>query len=97
MTKTRLLGLVLCLFALPGCIYTNITQPLDTDTERTEMGSKVGEAHAYQILYLVAWGDRGTKAAAEAGGITVVRHMDIRTLSILGFIYGRQSTIVYGD
>jgi len=92
-----LLGLALCLFALPACIYTNITEPLDRDTERTEMGEKVGEAYSYQILGLVAWGDRGTKAAAEAGGITVVRHMDLRTLSILAWVYSCQTTIVYGD
>lgn len=97
MTKNSWLALVLCLMATPGCVYTNITQPLDTDIQRTEMGSKVGEAHAYQILGLVAWGDRGTKAAADAGGITVVQHMDLRTLTILGFIYGCQTTIVYGD
>jgi hypothetical protein len=97
LSKNRWLGLTLCIAALPACIYTNITRPLDTDLDRTELGSKVGEASSTLMLGLVAWGHRGTRAAAEAGGITTVRHMDIRHLAILGFVYATETTIVYGD
>lgn len=98
MSLLRLSCLTLCLaLAAPACVYTNIIEPLDADVHDTTFGAKVGRADAYAILALVAWGDRGTKAAADAGGITTVRHMDIQTFAILWFVYVNQTTIVYGD
>ncbi len=75
----------------------NVVQPLDTDLAKTKLGSKVGESEAQAILGLIAWGDAGTQAAAKAGGITTLRHADTQVFSILGFVYSRQTTIVYGD
>jgi hypothetical protein len=49
------------------------------------------------VLGLVAWGDASTQAAAVNGGITTLNHADSEWLSILGFVYGRQTTVVYGD
>jgi hypothetical protein len=45
----------------------------------------------------VAWGDAGTQAAARNGGIKTLNHADTQIFSILGFVYTRQTTIVYGD
>jgi hypothetical protein len=87
----------LCLLASTGCIYMNVVQPLDTDLATTELGSKVGKSEAQAILGLVAWGDAGTQAAAKDGGIKTLRHADTQVFSILGFLYTRQTTIVYGD
>jgi len=97
MTTARacLLGLILAL--LPGCIYGNFGSPLDTDLHGTELGAKRGESSAHSILWLVAWGDAGSKAAAVDGGITTLRHMDRWTLIILFGVYYRETTIVYGD
>jgi hypothetical protein len=92
-----LAGLLVPLLFAPGCIYWNVTTPLDTDLDETRLGSKVGKASAYSVLWLVAWGDAGTQAAAEDGDIGVIRHADTNTLSILLFLYTRQTTIVYGD
>lgn len=97
MNKLRLVFLLLAVAVVPGCVYTNVVTPLDIDLNPTVFGSKVGKAEAQSILYLVAWGDRGVHAAATNGGITIAHHMDIQTLSILGGLYRRHTTIVYGE
>jgi hypothetical protein len=75
----------------------NVKAPLDTDLHETRLGAKVGQSQAQSILGLVAWGDAGTQAAARDGGITTLRQADTETFAILGFVYVRQRTIVYGD
>ena len=80
-----------------GCVYYNVTTPLDTDLDRTELGSKVGESQAHSVLWLVAWGDAGTQAAAQDGGIENIRHADRRGFTVLLGVYSRLTTIVYGD
>jgi hypothetical protein len=94
--KRFLCSLVL-LGTLSGCIYSNIRFPLDEDLWKTEMGSKVGTASNYSVLWLVAWGDAGVKKAAENGGITVINHMDMGIESYFFGFYVRRDTIVYGD
>jgi hypothetical protein len=49
-----------CALASSGCAYYNVTTPLDTDLDRTQLGSKVGESRAQSVLWLAAWGDAGT-------------------------------------
>lgn len=90
-----LLGL--SLLALPGCLYANIKSPLDEDLQTTRLGSKVGKSANHMILGLVAWGDASTQAAAQDGGITTLNHADQEWFSILWFVYGRSTTVVYGD
>ena len=91
-------GLVLGLsLLLPGCLYGNFGHPLDTDLDKTELGSKVGESTMQSVMWAVAWGDSGVAAAAKAGGITTVRHMDQRTMYVLFGLYYKNTTIVYGD
>ncbi len=89
--------LVLPLVFAPACVYTNVVVPLDTDVTDTSFGAKVGEADSYMVMGMAAWGDRGTKAAADAGGIVTVRHIDVRYFAILWPIYANTTTIVYGD
>ncbi|MBN1422749.1 MAG: hypothetical protein JXP34_28495 [Planctomycetes bacterium] len=99
--KARILVAIAFLAAglavLPGCVYANIKAPLDTDLDETTLGSKVGVANVHSILNLVAWGDGGTQAAAEQGGIETIHHADQQILSVLFFAYVRRTTIVYGD
>lgn len=83
--------------ALPGCLYANFKTPLDTDLQQTELGSKTGEASWQSILWLVAWGDAGTQAAAQDGGLSVINHADRKILSVLFGLYAKETTIVYGD
>jgi hypothetical protein len=87
----------LSLLALPGCLYANTKLPLDTDLNQTKLGAKTGEASAFSILWLVAWGDASTQAAAEQGKITQINHADQANLLILFGVFSRYTTIVYGD
>ncbi len=97
MKKLLILLMAAVLFTLPGCTYMNIKVPLDTDLKETTFGSKTGEASVRSILWLVAWGNAGTKAAADNGGITVVTHMDMEIQSYLFGLYSKKTVIVYGD
>ena len=91
--------MLLCLVSLftSGCLYSNIQRPLDTDFNETELGSKEGRATNRSILWLFAWGDAGTRAAAENGDITVIKHADQQMLFIVFGLYFRITTVVYGD
>jgi hypothetical protein len=100
MLKKRLISgfaVLLAVFFLQGCAYMHTQSPLDTDFDDTSLGSKTGKSHTYSVLWLVSWGDGGTKAAAEEGGITVIKHADVEMYVILFGLYTRISTVVYGD
>jgi hypothetical protein len=97
------------LFALTGCvgygapveppvgfIYSTVQAPIDIDADATQLGTKQGRSTSSTILGLVAWGDASTRAAADAGGITTIRHIDYEYTSILS-IYATFTTIAYGD
>lgn len=88
---------ILLLTLLTGCVYTNIQRPLDMNFDRTELGAKEGRSYSYSVIWLISWGDGGTKAAAENGKITVIQHADIQVFSVLFGLYTRVTTIVYGD
>jgi hypothetical protein len=88
--------LLIATSTLQGCLYASVTTPLDTDLHDTVLGDKVGEASNHGVLGLVAWGDGGTKAAAEAAGITTLTHADQRIYQILWGVYTKRTTIVYG-
>ncbi len=87
----------LALLPLGGCLYSNVKLPLDSNLETTDLGSKVGKSDAHSVLGLVAWGDAGTQAAAKEGEIETIKHADQQHFSILGLVYARYRTIVYGD
>ncbi len=84
-------------FFLSGCLFTNTTAPLDINLDNTQLGDKVGEASQHVVLWAVAWGDAGSKAAAENGGITTINHADRRTLVYFFGLYARSTTVVYGN
>ena len=87
----------LLLASTSGCVYFNVTTPLDENLQDTTLGRKTGVSQAHSILGLVAWGNAGTDAAAKQGGITVIRHADQENFAILGFVHSRYRTVVYGD
>ncbi len=99
MRRTGFMALLvsIALIGMSGCLFVDITMPLDTDLNKTELGDKTGEASSHAVLWAVAWGDAGTKAAADNGGISVVRHADTRLYSFFLGIYTRRTTVVYGD
>ena len=81
----------------PGCIYMKVQRPHDKNFEKTELGTKIGRSQLKSVFWLFAWGDAGTKAAAENGGLTVINHADVEYFTILLGLYGRITTVVYGD
>ena len=93
----RWVVLLSVLIIFSGCAYLNVKLPYDTDLDKTVLGEKVGVASCHSILWLIAWGDAGTAAAARNGGITVLNHMDMKVVNILFGIYTKETTIVYGE
>ncbi len=96
MLKKVALLILLMLFA-SGCLYTNIQRPMDTDFLTTDLGSKEGRASNRSVLWLFAWGDAGTKAAADNGNISIIKHADQEFMVVLFGLYFRVTTVVYGD
>jgi hypothetical protein len=84
-------------FLLTGCLYMNVKTPYDTDLNKTVLGQKTGKAYSQSVLWLFAWGDAGTQAAAKEGNITTVNHMDHEMFSVLFGLYTKSTTVVYGD
>ena len=80
-----------------ACVYLDVKTPLDTDVHDTTLGSKTGISKTQSVLWLFAWGDAGTAAAAKNGGITTVTHLDSRYFSVLFGAYTFRETIAYGD
>ena len=95
--KKSLIVLLLLSLILSGCIYMDVQRPLGTEFNKTELGTKTGQASCHSVLWLFAWGDAGTKAAAENGGIKIIRHVDTKIFSVLFGLYSRVTTIAYGD
>ena len=95
--KSGIIVLFLLSVLFSGCAYTNVQRPLGTEFNKTELGTKTGQSSNRSVLWLVAWGDGGTKAAAENGNIKVIRHADTRIFSVLFGLYSKVTTIVYGD
>jgi hypothetical protein len=95
-TSLVLVSLLLIAFCLSGCLYTHVRTPLDTDMDKTEMGDKQGEASIYGLLWLFAWGDSSTKAAADEGNLSVVTHLDQKLVSVLFGLYFKETTLAYG-
>jgi hypothetical protein len=93
----RLVLIAFLILFSTGCAYLNIRDTLDTDVSKTVLGAKQGKSSSHSVAWLVAWGDSGTHAAAENGGIKTINHLDVEYFSILFGLYSRRSTIAYGD
>ncbi|RME46861.1 MAG: hypothetical protein D6795_14870 [Deltaproteobacteria bacterium] len=97
--KRRLITLVLLLslLMLPGCLYVNIGNPVPMTIDNGVKAAKVGEACQTMLLGLIFTGDATVDAAKKAGGITKVHNVDTKMERILGSIYAKQCTLVYGE
>ena len=91
-----LIGSALLLLS-SSCVLMDVKIPLDTDLDNTKLGSKVGESSLQSVMWIAAWGDAGTQAAAEQGGITNITHADRKVFVVLFGLYTRETTVVYGD
>jgi hypothetical protein len=95
--KKSVIVLILISVLVSGCVYYNVQMPLGTEFNKTELGTKIGQSKWHSVFWLVAWGDAGTKAAADNGDIKVIRHADTKIHSLLFGLYCEVTTIVYGD
>ena len=93
----KLVIILAVILAFSGCTYVHTKTPYDQNLDKTELGSKVGVASAYSLLWVVAWGDASYAAAAKNGNIKILRHADQETTQILLGVYARWRVIVYGD
>lgn len=89
--------LLLPALALPGCLYARVRVPLDEDVNQTQLGSKMGRSSLTTWFWLVSVGDAGTAAAADDGGLEVIQHLDSEYLIVLFGLYGKRTTVAYGD
>ena len=96
MKRLTMLLAALCLNQ-SGCLYLDTKLPLDTDVSVTRLGTKTGVSSMHSVLWLVAWGDGSTAAAAKDGGITTINHLDSRYQQYVFGVYSRLDTIAYGD
>ena len=80
-----------------SCLYIDVQYPMDDDYTNTELGRKTGKASMYSVLGLVSWGNAGSKAAAEAGGVKVLKHADQQYFAVFWPFYQRWTTVIYGD
>lgn len=79
-----------------GWIYSDFKAPIQTEYNKTTIAEKMGEATSEDILGWICTGDASVKAAAAAGKITTVHHVDYHFWNVLG-IYAKFTTIVYGE
>lgn len=94
----RLIAIVIIGAIMSGCaIYANVGAPLDLNLDKTDLGTKVGRADAYSILWLFAWGDASYAAAARNGNIKVLKHADQHLVQAILGLYVHWQVIVYGD
>jgi hypothetical protein len=92
-----IVALLVVAFLMTGCVYTHVLMPYDINLDKTVLGQKTGKASMQSVLWLFAWGDASTAAAAKQGGITTVNHMDREFLNVVFGIYTETITIVYGE
>ncbi len=78
-----------------GFLFSDVSGPL-TATASTAGFNRMGQSEATSILGWVATGDASINAAARAGGISRIHHVDYHTQSILG-VYAKTTVTVYGE
>ena len=82
---------------LTGCAYLHTQRPMSVEFNKTELGTREGRASSYEVMWLVGWGNSGTRAAAENGQIKTIEFADTEILSVLFGLYSRVTTVVYGN
>lgn len=87
-------GCAMAMSPVSGVLYTKVDAPFTVNADAD--AKKSGSATCTSILGLVATGDASISAAAKAGGITKIHHVDYKSHSILG-VYAEFTTIVYGE
>ena len=93
----RKLFVLMLVLSLSGCAYMNVKTPFDSTLNKTQLGTKVGTATAYSVLWLFAWGDASYARAAKNGHIKVMTHADQEIFEVFFGLFTRWRIVVYGD
>ncbi len=98
---TFLLVIAACIVLVSGCgaLYTNVKTPMPTLEMQINADdqAKVGTASATAYFWVVVVGDCSVASAMKDGGITKIHHVDTDINTILGGLYGKFTTVVYGE
>jgi hypothetical protein len=98
---TYFIAIAACIVLISGCgaLYTNVKTPMPTLEMQVNADNqaKVGTASATAYLWVVVVGDCSVASAMKDGGITKIHHVDTEINTILGGLYGKFSTVVYGE
>ena len=103
----KMLLIICVLLPLTGCVnapfspdqgyfYTNFKAPLSLEYNKTKVGSKVGEASAINVLFLVGVGDASVEEAAKRGGIKTIERVDYGYERVW-FFFSKTTVYVYGE
>lgn len=86
------------LAALPGCLYTHITVPLDLNLDVSQLPprSERQDWKTFSYLVRVDWGSDGIGDTARAHGMETVHYADLEILRVLGF-WTQRWVHVYGE
>jgi hypothetical protein len=79
-----------------GGLWMDVKGPFTVAGDGAVSSTKVGKATAGSILGWIATGDASIEAAAKAGEITKISHVDHHSTNIIG-ILADYTTIVYGE
>ena len=79
-----------------GILYSNIEAPASLSIAGQNLGTRRGEASCVSVLGLIAWGDCSAKAAADAGSIAELKHLDYSYTNVL-LVWQSLTTVAYGN
>jgi len=95
------LTILLSILLIAGCggVYTKVKTPMPTLDMQINADSqeRVGSASAEMFLWFFILGDCSTATAMKNGGITKIHHVDTEFQNIFFGIYGKFTTVVYGE
>lgn len=79
---------------MASCITLNSGAAISSNSP---VGPKMGEANTSIILGIISVGDNNLQRAAENGGIRKVSHVEYADKVILGGVYIKHTTRVWGE
>jgi len=100
--RSLVLSVLLLLLALSqpsqaGWLWTTKEKPGGLGLQQTEV-TKSGEAACSKLFNLIEFGSCGLNSARENGGLSKIYYYDISTFNvIMGWLYKKETTTVYGE
>jgi hypothetical protein len=83
------------LMATPlGVLFSLVSEPVAVTSASGY--TKVGEATAFSVLWLVAFGDASIENASRESKIRTVQHVDRTYFNLLLGLFAMETTTVYG-